>query len=80
MPVLADRGAPLPVLEERARLASAEGEGEPCQCWGRGRALPVQEERALLASAGEKKYVPCQCWGWRARLASAGGEDAHCQC
>ena len=59
------------VLGERARLASAVGEGARFQCWwrgrnlpllGRGRALPVLRERARLASAGGEG-APCQCWG-----------------
>ena len=68
MPVLGERRA-LPVLGERERLASARGEGEPCQCWGRGRALPILRERARCWGRG--RAVPVL--GDRARLSSAGG-------
>ena len=47
MPVLGERaylasaGGEGALLGERARRANAGGKGAPCQCWGIGRALPV---------------------------------------
>ena len=59
----------MPVLGERKRLASAGGEGAPCQCRGRGPALPVLGEMARCWGRG--RAVPVL--GDKARLASAGG-------
>ena len=42
----------MPVLGERAHIASVWGEAAPCQSLGRGRALSVLRERARLANAG----------------------------
>ena len=77
----------MPVLGERARLASARREGAPCKGWWRGRALPVLVERARLAITGERarlaitgERVRLAITGERARLEIAAGEGAPCQC
>ena len=50
----------MPVPRERARLACAREEGEPCLCQGRGRTLPVLGETARLACArGEGAHCLC---------------------